>query len=66
MRAGGPADGYIVAEHVDAAGILADQSGQDLDEGGLAGAVLADQRANLTLRNGKGYVVESDRGVEPL
>ena len=66
VRAGGPADGHIVAEHVDAAGILADQSGQDFDKGGLAGAVLADQGANLTLWNGEGYIVESDRGVEPL
>ena len=37
-----------------------------LDEGGLAGAVLADQRADLTLRNGEGNVVEGDGRVEPL
>ena len=63
---GRASNGHIVAEHVNAAGILADQPGQDLDEGGLAGAVLADQRADLALRDGKRYVVEGDGRVEPL
>ena len=63
---GWPPDHHVVAEHTDVARVLAHQPGQDFDEGGLAGAVLADQRPNLTLRNGEGYIVEGDSGVEPL
>ena len=66
VGAGGSPDGHVVAEYVNAAGVLADQPGQNLDEGGLAGAVLADQRADLTLRNGEGDVVEGDGRVKPL
>ena len=56
----------VLAEHANAARVLADQPGQYLDEGGLAGAVLADQRANLALRHRERYVVEGDGRVEPL
>ena len=66
VRAGRAPDGHIVAEDVNAASVLSDQPGQNLDEGGLAGAVLADQRADLALRNGKGDIVEGNGRVKPL
>ena len=48
------------------AGVGPDDAGEDLEQRGLAGAVLADERVRLALADGEGHPVERLHGAERL
>ena len=55
-----------LAEDLNAASVRQDQSGEKLDDGGFAGAVLAEQRVHASLSDRERDVVDCDGGAEGL
>ena len=55
-----------LAEQLDFAGVGSDQTAENLDECGLAGAVLAEQRMNVARPDGERHVIQGNRGAEML
>ena len=54
----------LLAVDQDGAAVVADRAGQDLDEGALAGAVLAEQRVDLAGAGGElGFAQRDDAAV---
>lgn len=64
LERAGEADGF--AAHAHLALVAPVHTGEHLDEGGLAGPVLADERVDLARAQGEGDVVQGDDAREPL
>ncbi|CAM5406999.1 hypothetical protein SCALM49S_08130 [Streptomyces californicus] len=64
LERAGEADGFAADAHLPLVAPV--DAGEHLDEGGLAGAVLADERVDLARAQREGDVVQGDDAREPL
>ena len=66
MRGARVAEPRGLTEQMDVAGVGSDETAEDFDECGLAGAVLAEQRMNVARPDGERHVIQGNRGAEVL
>ena len=66
VRGPGTAQPCTLAEEGDIAGVRPDQAAENLDQRGLAGAVLAQQRVHVAGPDGQRHIIQGNRGAEML